>query len=89
MFIKQCHGASLVGFQLKSMIKSNGTYAVHGAYYPLPKGRQLADSEDEVLSFVASLVGERLLVEQQGQSMQRKEAEKVKEATLSLLCENA
>ena len=49
MFIKQCHGASLVGFQLKSMIKSNGSYAVHGIYYPLPKGRQLADSEDEVL----------------------------------------
>ena len=48
-FTKQCHGASLIKFQLKSMIKSNGTYAVHGIYYPLPKGRELINSEDQLL----------------------------------------
>lgn len=45
-FIKQCHVASLIKFELKSMIKGNGSYAV---YYPLPKGRELADSDDDLL----------------------------------------
>ena len=40
-FIKQCHVSSLIQLELKSMIKSNGHYAVQGVYYPLPKGRKL------------------------------------------------
>ena len=48
-FIKQCHVKSLIKFELKSMIKTNGTYAVHGVYSPLPEGRELANSDDKEL----------------------------------------
>lgn len=46
-FIKQCHVKSLIKFELKSIIKANEFYAVHGTYYPLPEGRKLANSEDK------------------------------------------
>ena len=38
---------SLIKFELKSIIKTNGSYAVHGVYSPLPEGRDLANSQDE------------------------------------------
>ena len=45
-FIKQCHAKSLIQLELKSMIKGSGHYEVHGMYYPLPNGLQLAKGED-------------------------------------------
>ena len=48
-FIKQCHVSSLIQLELKSMIKSNGHYAVQGVYYPLPKGRKLVEDGDTLL----------------------------------------
>ena len=46
-FIKQCHVKSLIKFEFKSMITTNGSYVIHGVYSPLPEGRDLANSQDE------------------------------------------
>lgn len=46
-FIKQCHVKSLIKLELKSIIKANGSYAIHGMYCPLPEGRELANCEDK------------------------------------------
>ena len=48
-FIKQCHVASVIKLQLKSMIKGSGNYAVHGIYYPCDKGRAVANSDEDLL----------------------------------------
>ena len=48
-FIKQCHVLSLISFELKSMIKGNGSYAVHGIYYLAQKGRDLVQSDESVM----------------------------------------
>lgn len=46
-FIKQCHVKSLIKLELRSIIKSSGNYSVHGMYHPLPKGKELADDDNE------------------------------------------
>ncbi len=48
-FMRQCSVVDLVKYELKSMIKSNGLYAVNGVYYATPKGRDLVSSDDPVL----------------------------------------
>ena len=49
-FIKQCHVVSLVQLELRSMIKSNGMYAVNGVYYATQRGIEaLSESEPLLL----------------------------------------
>lgn len=48
-FIRQCSVVELVEYELKSMIKSNGLYAVNGVYYVSSKGREVVGSNDPVL----------------------------------------
>ena len=48
-FLRQCSAAGLVDYELKSMIKPSGYYAVNGVYYNNSQGREAANSSDPVL----------------------------------------
>ena len=47
--MKQCHVVGLVKYELQSMIKGNGHYAVMGVYSPLEVGKHALTEDDPLL----------------------------------------
>ena len=48
-FLRQCHVMSLVRYELKSIIKKNGFYAVYGIYHVSHKGIEFVKSNEPLL----------------------------------------
>lgn len=48
-FMRQCHVLSLVNYELKSIIKKNGYYAVNGIYHVGQKGKEVIENNEPLL----------------------------------------
>ena len=47
--MKQCHVLGLVNYELQSLIKGNGHYAVMGVYSPSAEGKKSVTDSDPLL----------------------------------------
>ena len=58
--MRQCHVLGLVNYELQSLIKGNGHYAVMGVYSPSEEGKQSVFEEKPHLYAHKKVFGDKL-----------------------------